>query len=81
MAKKGSLWKGLTMATEKTPTKKTRYCKYYNICDRKEDCMNGEHCDFFESNPNTFTIPESANIDDLETVMDDIWDGKKEMKV
>ena len=61
--------------------RKTKYCKYYNICHREEDCMEGEYCDFFESNPDTFTMPESSDVDDLETVMDDIWGGKKEMKV
>jgi len=62
-------------------SRKTRYCKHYNICDRKEDCMNGEQCDFFESNPDTFTKPTNVDIEDFETAMDDIWDGKKEFKV
>lgn len=61
--------------------RKTRYCKHYNICERKEDCMKGEHCDFFESNPDTFTESKNVKVDDLETVMDDIWEGKKEFKI
>ena len=81
MATERNLWKGLLMTAKETPPRKTRYCKHYNICDREEDCMEGEHCDFFESNPDTFTMPESSKIDDLETVMDDIWSGEKELKI
>jgi len=30
---------------------KTYYCKYWNYCDRKEDCFNGEYCPVMEYNP------------------------------
>lgn len=27
---------------------KTRYCKYYNICDKDINCFKGEYCAVFE---------------------------------
>lgn len=53
---------------EKEPNK-TRYCVHHHNCDRDEDCMAGEQCDFFESNPEVYTYPKNIEIDSFETIM------------
>lgn len=56
--------------------KKTKYCKYYIMCDRENDCLTGELCDFFDSNPDVFVGVTNIKTDTFKEIMDDIWNGK-----
>lgn len=55
--------------------KKTRYCAFHHNCDREEDCINGEYCPVFRNNPDTFMKTKDVEVETLEDVMDDIWEG------
>jgi len=54
---------------------KTRYCIHNNICDREEDCKSGEQCDWFESNPDTFTKVKEVEVESFKDALDKIWNG------
>jgi len=56
--------------------RKTRYCIHYHNCDREEDCMEGQYCPIFESNPAIFTKVEEVEIETVDDVMNNIWEGK-----
>ena len=46
---------------------KTKYCIHWWNCDRS---------DFFENNPETYTMPRNIEVDTFEDAMDNIWEGK-----
>ena len=57
--------------------KKTRYCEHYLICDRDEDCFNGEYCPVFQFNPECSTI-KNEKPPDWEKSMDKIWEEESD---
>jgi hypothetical protein len=57
--------------------RKTRYCEFWIMCDRKEDCLKGEYCPVQQ--PNRYFLHDAVmpNRDrDCTEAFDRIWRGR-----
>jgi len=44
------------MTAKPKKPKKSKYCKFWAECDKEYECINGDFCDAFRSNPNFTTL-------------------------